>query len=224
MYPCPAPAPARAQASAPQAQLGDCPMHENVRWRFNGHSLQSFVLGHAPSPGNITWDLCLTLVDKTGEFISELTLEPCTIPRSSQQQWQKTAVGASGLFQLCLMQGTAPKCLSTQAPSLLKRDPIVNLFEDTSSAQIVVITSPGALANGTFEDTLHDMPQVSSLCATTVRPGEARPTRLMGIRQDGGNITFTADLLRGAAAVRIELSDCASFGTVWIYVPIFHDT
>merc|ERR1712046_93129 len=200
MYPCPAPAPVHAQGSALQTRVGDCPMHENIRWRLNGRFLQSAVPSHAPSAGNITWDLCLTSVDKTGEFTSELTLEPCTAPLSPQQQWEKMVVSASGEFQLRLMQGAAPKCLSTKPPSLLKRDPIVNLFEDTSGAQIVVITSPGALANGTVEVTLHDMPQVSGLCATVVRPGDASPTRLMDIRQVGGNITFTAGLSRGAAA------------------------
>merc|ERR1712113_1367047 len=151
-------------------------MHENVIWRFDGSSLQSGVPAHAPNPSNITWDLCLTHVDQTGEFTSELTLEPCTTPRSRQQEWQKIAMAASGGFQLRLMQSTSPKCLSTKAPSLLRRDPIVNLFEDTSGAQIAVITSPGALAVGTVEVTLHDMPHASGLCATAVRPGEAAST------------------------------------------------
>lgn len=161
--PPPSPSPRYRTVGAPsEVTLGtrDCPMHENIRWEMVGTQLRSAVPESAP-PHPIDWSLCLDRV-ATGPT-SPLTLAKCA-PNASTQQWRVVPVsaghikdgvgggGSAGRFLLSSMDGK--QCISAKQapppppPPMPDLPPEVNLFEDRSGAQIVVVTSPGVLFNG----------------------------------------------------------------------------
>ena len=76
--------------------------------------------------------------------------------------------------------------------------PLANLFKDQFGAEIVVITSPGVAVNRTVVVTVRGS-GFPSPKAVVVRPGEVAPSALHTVRVQGGDVTFSVGLVRGAA-------------------------
>jgi hypothetical protein len=179
IYPCPppSPAPAAPSPSLPRPQrwvargsatatskggavvgTRDCPLHENIRWELTGTLLRSAVpAGASPSP--VDWSLCLERIASGPSM--PLNLAKCA-PSAAEQQWRLVPVsvgnGGSGGGLFLLSSADGKQCVSSKLapppppPPMPELPPVVNLFEDRSGAQIVVVTSPGLLVNGTVRD------------------------------------------------------------------------
>jgi len=210
-YPCPPPAPTTMHMPAPPSEatdsvvatLGDCPMHENVRWDLIEGTLRSGV-PEGPS-GPLEWSLCL---EQSPSNTWGLALAPCLANQTiGSQQWRKVAVGSSSeTFQL--QNAAVGMCISTKPPPpppLPQLPPIVNLFEARDGARIVVITSPGQLTNSTVEVNVSAVNTTNSPHAFAIRPGESVLEPLSTVYVAGADVLITVKLFRGAAVVRLEL-------------------
>merc|ERR1712086_1195016 len=85
--------------------LGDCPLHENVRWELTGNLLRSAVPNGKPGP--VVWDTCLAS-DGTG---AALSLKACNESEQTQR-FTVSKLDSSGFFQL--RQGG--QCISGPVP------------------------------------------------------------------------------------------------------------
>ena len=185
IYPCPSPSPLVPLTRPPETRLdsvsdlttlmlGDCPLHENIRWKFTSSSQGAVGRLRSAVPmsmaSNITWELCLAstgeISGRRADSAKPLGLAPCNeSPNATRQQWEivpSPFVGAA--FQICQTGiGDNTKCVSSNEAL---RPPLVNLFRDErafalgSGVEILVITSDGPLLpNGTQVEAVLRCPQ-----------------------------------------------------------------
>jgi hypothetical protein len=82
----------------------------------------------------------------------------------------------------------------------------VNIFTDPAGAQLVIVTSPGQLTNGTVEVNVSGIAKSSSVPrASVIRPGDTAPEPLATVVRVGVDFLITVTLRRGTAVVRLEL-------------------
>ena len=108
------------------------------------------------------------------------------------------------------------KCLSivgqppAQPPSpRMVLPPSVNIFSDQVGREIIVVTSPGVMLNGTVQVTVRgsSLGETGALNGVVAVPGDrGEPKPVMGIRRNhtSGDIHFSVRLSRGAAVARLS--------------------